>query len=146
VVYGANGIIGRYDDFNHEHPEVLITCRGATCGTINMSQPKSWVTGNAIVATSKDGGIDKAFLHSLLIGSDLSSTISGSAQLQITRQGLSPYKIPLPPAVAQKAIAAEIEAELALVNGNRELITRFEKKIDAAIARVWGEVKGEIVA
>jgi restriction endonuclease S subunit len=146
VVYGANGIIGRYDDFNHEHPEVLITCRGATCGTINMSQPKSWVTGNAIVATPKDGRIDKAFLHSLLIGSDLSSTISGSAQPQITRQGLSPYKIPLPPADAQKAIAAEIEAELALVNGNRELITRFEKKIDAAIARVWGEVKGEIVA
>lgn len=139
VVYGANGIIGRYDQFNHEHPEVLITCRGATCGTINMSQPKSWVTGNAMVATPKDGRIDKSFLHALLLGSDLSSTISGSAQPQITRQGLSPYKIPLPPLEVQQAIAAEIEAEQALVNGNRDLIARFEKKIDAAIARVWGE-------
>ncbi len=39
----------------------------------------------------------------------------------------------------QQAIIAEIEAEQALVNGNRDLIARFEKKIDAAIARVWGE-------
>jgi len=139
VVYGANGIIGRYDKFNHEQPEVLITCRGATCGTINMSQPKSWVTGNAMVATPKDGQIDKSFLHALLLGSDLSSTISGSAQPQITRQGLAPYKIPLPPIEVQQAIAAEIAAEQALVNGNRDLIARFEKKIDAAIARVWGE-------
>lgn len=146
VVYGANGIIGRYHQFNHEHPEVLITCRGATCGTINMSQPRSWVTGNAMVATPKDGRIDKSFLHSLLLGSDLSSTISGSAQPQITRQGLSPFKIPLPPIEVQQAIAAEIEAEQVLVNGNRDLIARFEIKIDAAIARVWGEAKAEGVA
>lgn len=146
VVYGANGVIGRYHQFNHEHPEVLITCRGATCGTINMSQPKSWVTGNAMVATPKDGRIDKTFLHSLLLGSDLSSTISGSAQPQITRQGLSPFKIPLPPIEVQQAIAAEIEAEQVLVNGNRDLIARFENKIDAAIARVWGEAKAEGVA
>ena len=43
----------------------------------------------------------------------------------------------------QAAIVAEIEAEQALVNGNRDLIVRFEKKIDAAIARVWGEAKAK---
>ncbi len=32
-------------------------------------------------------------------------------------------------------------AEQALVAANRELIERFEKKIQAAIARVWGEEK-----
>jgi type I restriction enzyme M protein len=39
----------------------------------------------------------------------------------------------------QQAIVAEIEAEQALVNANRELIARFEKKIQATLARVWGE-------
>ena len=39
----------------------------------------------------------------------------------------------------QQAIVAEIEAEQALVAGNRELIVRFEKKIQATLARVWGE-------
>lgn len=33
----------------------------------------------------------------------------------------------------------DIEAEQALVAANRELITRFEKKIQATLARVWGE-------
>jgi hypothetical protein len=37
------------------------------------------------------------------------------------------------------AIVAEIEAEQALVNANRELIARMEKKIQATLARVWGE-------
>jgi len=33
---------------------------------------------------------------------------------------------------------AEIEAEQKLVGANRELIARFEGKIQAALARVWG--------
>ncbi len=48
-------------------------------------------------------------------------------------------QIPLPPLATQQAIVAEIEAEQALVAANRELIARFEKKIQATLARVWGE-------
>ena len=33
---------------------------------------------------------------------------------------------------------AEIEAEQALVNANRELIERFEKKIQTVLNRIWG--------
>jgi type I restriction enzyme M protein len=49
------------------------------------------------------------------------------------------YPIPLPPLATQQAIVAEIEAEQALVAANRELIARFEKKIQATLARIWGE-------
>ena len=48
-------------------------------------------------------------------------------------------KIPLPPLAMQQSIVAEIEAEQALVAANREPITRFELKIQATLARVWGE-------
>ena len=37
----------------------------------------------------------------------------------------------------------EIEAEQAMVAANRERITRFEQKIKATLARIWGEEKGE---
>jgi restriction endonuclease S subunit len=47
--------------------------------------------------------------------------------------------IPLPPLAVQQQLVAEIEAEQALVAANRELIARFEKKIEATLARVWGE-------
>ena len=36
-------------------------------------------------------------------------------------------------------LVAEIEAEQALVAANRELIARMEKKIQATLARVWGD-------
>jgi len=36
-------------------------------------------------------------------------------------------------------LITEIEAEQALVAANRELLTRFERKIQATLARIWGE-------
>ncbi|WP_223232168.1 restriction endonuclease subunit S, partial [Campylobacter concisus] len=46
-VYGANGIIGKYGRYNHEFEQVVVTCRGNTCGAVNFTKPKSWITGNA---------------------------------------------------------------------------------------------------
>ncbi|NKF14405.1 N-6 DNA methylase [Rhizobium phaseoli] len=66
--------------------------------------------------------------------------------LKINSDTLRSVKIPAPDLETQTSIVAEIEAEQALVNGNRDLIARFEKKIDAAIARVWGEAKAEAAA
>ena len=98
IVFGANGPIGRYHEFNHEQPEVVVTCRGATCGTINMTPPKTWITGNAMVVSPKTSGVSKEFLYwALTAGVDIQSVISGSAQPQITREGLAPVKIKIPP-------------------------------------------------
>lgn len=58
---------------------------------------------------------------------------------KINRSQLFEAEVPLPPLTTQQAIVAEIEAEQALVGANRELITRFEKKIQATLARIWGE-------
>lgn len=58
---------------------------------------------------------------------------------KINQKIVESIPIPLPPLATQQAIVAEIEAEQALVSANRELIARFEKKIQATLARVWGE-------
>ncbi len=129
VVYGANGVIGRYDQFNHEFPEVIITCRGATCGTVNYSAAKSWITGNAMVVSPKTDGLLKDYLFQVLRHSDLSSTISGSAQPQITRQSLAPYQIPLPPLEVQKEIVAEIEGYQKVINGARAVLDHYRPYI-----------------
>jgi type I restriction enzyme M protein len=55
------------------------------------------------------------------------------------RSQLLATEISLPPLSVQQAIVAEIEVEKTLVNANRELIARFEKKIQATLARVPGE-------
>jgi type I restriction enzyme M protein len=60
-------------------------------------------------------------------------------QAGINAKALGEFKIPLPPLEIQQAIVAEIEAEQRLVAANRELVERFEAKIQATLARVWGE-------
>ena len=97
TVFGANGIIGFYNEYNHELPQVLITCRGNTCGTINISLPKSWITGNAMVVnvdTTKS--INKLLLYYLLNFFDFSKIITGTGQPQIVRQSLNKVQLLYP--------------------------------------------------
>ena len=61
-----------------------------------------------------------------------------AAQKNINIEILKTVEIPLPPLATQQQIVAEIEAERSLVGANRELITRFEIKIQATLTRVWG--------
>jgi len=64
--------------------------------------------------------------------------VSGSAQTQLPIRSLNRAMLPLPNLETQQAIVAEVESEQTLVDANRELIERFEKKIDDTLARVWG--------
>jgi type I restriction enzyme M protein len=63
----------------------------------------------------------------------------GAVFKNLTTDQIREFKISLPPVATQQTIVAEIEAEQALVAAKRELITRFEAKIQATLARVWGE-------
>ena len=58
--------------------------------------------------------------------------------LKINIADLLNIQFALPDLPTQRAIIAEIEAEQALVDANRELIRRMEAKIKSAIDRVWG--------
>ena len=109
LVFGANGVIGRYNKYNHEDSEILIGCRG-TCGIINLSEPKSWITGNAMVVKILSFKVNKKFFFHLLQNSDFESVITGAAQPQITRQKLAPFPIPLPHIKIQREIVALMES------------------------------------
>ncbi len=139
-VYGANGVIGYYHSYNEEYPQVLITCRGATCGTINLSDHKSYVTGNAMVAKPKDSNqIIKKFLFYILKNADLSSVITGAAQPQITRASLSPFTIPLPLLEIQEQIVAELDGYQKIIDGAKQIAQNWKPKID--IDPKWKKVK-----
>ncbi len=89
-VYGANGIIGKYNEYNHENPMIAVACRGNSCGVINITQPFSWITGNAMVVKPKSDYICIDYLKYSLLNGNIEKTISGSAQPQITRTNLAP--------------------------------------------------------
>ena len=140
-VYGANGVIGFYDKFNHPEAEVAVTCRGATCGTVNFTEPESWITGNAMVVSPKDKTISKKFLHYLLISTDLNPVITGSAQPQITGASLKPFEIHVPPIDVQEVIIQLIDKEASLVNSAKQLIELYERRTKFVIEKLWSSVE-----
>ena len=62
----------------------------------------------------------------------------GATFASINKRDIENIQAPLPPLETQRAIAAELDAERALVDANREMIRRFEAKTEAAVGRVWG--------
>jgi type I restriction enzyme S subunit len=116
-VYGANGIIGHYHKCNHETWQITISCRG-NCGTVNKTEGKSWITGNAMVVNcDNNSSISKLFLYYLLSSLDFSVLVTGSGQPQIVRGPLAELQIRLPSERAEQnaiaAILSEMDAEIA---------------------------------
>ena len=96
--------------------------------------------------------VSPRFVH-LMISSEpyrakISSVCGGTSgsMKNVAKSQFLAIRIPLPPFDIQQAIVANVEAEQAIVGANRDLITRFEKKIEAAIANVWGEAVEEAEA
>ena len=67
------------------------------------------------------------------------SMMGKGAYPSINQSDVASIKIALPPLSVQQKIVVEIQLEQSFVNANRELITRFEQKIQDTIGRVWGE-------
>ncbi len=133
LVWGANGIIGKYNQYNQEDEQVLISCRGEKCGTINYSNKYAWVTGNSMVAKPRNvKQINKRFLYFLLSGTDLSSVINGTAQPQITRKSIEVLKIPIPLPDEQKQITSlfqSLETAMEQVEGQEKNLLQLKNNI-----------------
>jgi type I restriction enzyme M protein len=88
--------------------------------------------------------VNPMFLNLIMNTPDFQQGIKGYAsraigQANINASSLASYEIPLPPIEIQREIVAQIEAERKLVEANRELIARFEQKLQAKLAEIWGE-------
>ena len=111
LVYGANGIIGKYKEYNHKTEQICITCRGNTCGMVNYTKPLSWITGNAMVINTDEhqNKVCKRYLYHYLSAYNFNSIISGSGQPQIVRTPLEQLKVPLPTFLEQKQKATFLD-------------------------------------
>lgn len=137
-VYGANGVIGTHSKYNHEDPQVLVTCRGATCGTINISEAKSWINGNAMVVKPRSSNIDLYFLSHYLHHLDMSKAITGAAQPQITRQSLAPIKIQFPPLAEQQRIASILDKAAEIKAKREQAIAKLDKLGQSMFVEMFG--------
>ena len=136
----------KYSHFLVEDGDIILASSGATYGKNAFFKDPGFrvmVNTSNIRLHPKDEeriiqGYIKVFLDSPLFKAQIDRLITGAAQPNFGPSHLKQVKISLPPLATQQAIVAEIEAEQALVAANRELITRFEQKIQATLARIWG--------
>jgi type I restriction enzyme M protein len=102
-----------------------------------------WLCGTGCFVVRLKAACDIRFvffqLTSPQVKSHLEEQAVGVTLKNLNQSILYDIQIPLPSLATQQALVAEIEAEQALVAANRELIARFEQKIQATLARVWGE-------
>jgi type I restriction enzyme M protein len=142
--YGASGIVDSVADYIFAEDILLVSEDGANL--LARSTPiafsvsgKCWVNNHAHVLKFAEPATQK-FVEVYLNSISIEEFVTGAAQPKVNQEALNRIPIPIPDDVAtQQAIVAEIEAEQALVAANRELITRFERKIQATLARIWGE-------
>ncbi len=88
LVYGANGIVGRYYTYNHTESEIAMACRGNSCGVVNRTRPYSWITGNAMVIRPNDSKVHNEYVRQAIQYMNIGGAISGSGQPQLTRENL----------------------------------------------------------
>ena len=138
-VYGANGTIGFYNSYNHIESEILLTCRGATCGTINVSQPYSWINGNAMVIHRKSDNLDFKFLYYMMSALDYSFVINGAAQPQITRARLAPIKVAIPPKSTQLSIVSELDNLNELIRIKKEQLKDYDALAQSIFYEMFGD-------
>ena len=140
-VYGANGVIGKYSEYNHKEETLLVTCRGATCGRLNICEPYSYVNGNAMALDDLDESVDIRYLYYVLKERGFKDVISGSAQPQIIRSALE--KIPI--LIGTKAEQKEIVRKLALIDkcieGRKSELRQLDELIKSRFVEMFGTVK-----
>ncbi|KXV18831.1 restriction endonuclease subunit S [Gluconobacter oxydans] len=107
-VYGANGFIGYFSEYNHENDTVAVTCRGSTCGTVSLIKGPSYITGNSMCLDQVKKDCSHIYLYYYLNHRGLKDIISGSAQPQIVGKAIQKVSVQLPTLPEQKAIASAL--------------------------------------
>lgn len=89
-VYGANGVIGYYNEKNCNDYVVLITSRGNGSGDVSRTHDKeSFVTNNSFLVNPFNINYRLSYVHQLIKTINFKNICTGSAQPQLTNNSIS---------------------------------------------------------
>ena len=120
-----------------EPPVVVITIAANIGETSVLDFPACFP--DSVIGLIPKPGVDAWFLELMMRTKKqfLNEIAPQSAQKNINIKILQTIEIPLPPLENQRSIVEEIRTEQSLVETNKELIQRFERKIHEAVSRIW---------
>ncbi|EJO3992652.1 TPA: restriction endonuclease subunit S [Vibrio vulnificus] len=105
LVYGGNGINGKHSEYMFEEPQLIIGRVGVYCGSIHITEKKSWVTDNAMYIKEYLKKVNIIFLAQLLDLANLNQYAGKAAQPLISGNRIYPLEIIFPPIEEQERFA-----------------------------------------
>ncbi len=138
-VYGANGIIGYYKEYNHAKATLLVTCRGATCGSLNICKPYSYINGNAMALDELRNDVDIKYLYYFLKARGFDDVISGSAQPQIIRSAIERIEVNVQDETKQKEIVKKFEIIEEIIANQKEQLRQLDELIKSRFVELFGD-------
>ena len=122
--------------------DLILCVRGSTLGRMNIAGYSGCIGRGVAVIRS---GSSQSWINHLVNSyrDKIFKLGVGSTFPNISSKDLADLAIPLPPVEVQGHIIKELEKEQAMVDANKDLIVRFEKKIQAVMDRVWGNGAAE---
>ena len=127
-IYGANGIIGGFNEYNSENS--IVIGHIGTAGTVTWVNGKHFVTYNGTITTSKClNKLNLKFGYYLLLSLHIEKICNGSSQPFLSYDKLNKIKCELPCLEEQKKIA--------------DLLSSFDEAINAAKEELetWKNIK-----
>jgi len=126
-VYGGNGIMGYYKDFNFSHRVLSIGRVGEKCGNVHLVHEKCWINDNSLVLDKKNENVNMNYLFHSLKTRDLNIIRNQNTQPLITGTMVKNESIPFPPLSEQQQIIEHLDIRTKEID---DLVSLEQRKID----------------
>lgn len=140
-VYGGNGVNGAHTEYMFDAPTLVIGRVGYYCGSVHITEPKSWVTDNALYVKEFLKNTDLLFLKHLLAIHDLNKAAGRAAQPLVSGSRIYPIRTIDVPFENQKAFSAVVEKVEAIKSRYQKSLTDLEALYGALSQQAF---KGEL--
>jgi type I restriction enzyme, S subunit len=136
-VYGGNGINGYHSEFMFEEPVIVLGRVGIYCGVVHYSEPKCWVTDNALYVAEQSKDLHSRYLAEALRVVNLNQYAGRAGQPLISGNRIYPVEILVPPPEEQEKFASNIVYLHMHENRRRDAGDNIEKIFSVLLHRAF---------
>lgn len=136
-VYGGNGVSGFHDAFMFEDRKVVLGRVGAYCGVVHYSEPRAWITDNALYVSEKLEPLEDYYLVAALEQANLNQYAGRAGQPLISGSRIYPVEILTPPLGVQSSFSKLAANLLALDNTRTAASARLDQLWDLLMSRAF---------
>ena len=140
-VYGGNGVNGTHTEYMFDSPTLVIGRVGYYCGSVHITEPKSWVTDNALYVKEFLKKTDLVFVKHLLATHDLNKAAGRAAQPLVSGSRIYPIRTIDVPFENQMVFSAIVERVEVLKSRYQQSLTDLEALYGALSQQAF---KGEL--